>query len=130
MKLFRNIIFISNLIYRYNNFQEIYPKLLVNLQGPHGIIITGFSYRQAFQKSNQNALHTGISTRAVKSQSSLSFADLGFQLGFEFQNFMIGLHYDFGLRDATSYKAPSHSFEISLRLMGEYDNQFNFAPRF
>lgn len=127
---FRNIIFISNLIYRYNNFQEIYPKLLVHMQGPHGVFITGFSYRQAFQKASQNAIHTGITTRTVKNQSSLTIADIGFQLGFELQNFMIGLHYDFGLKDATTYKSPSHSFEISLRLMGEYDNQYNFAPRF
>lgn len=127
---FKNILFITNLTYRYNNFEEIYPKLLVHLQGPHGIIITGISYRKAFQKSNQSAFHTGISARTAKSESSLAVTDLGLQLGLELGNFMIGLNYDFGIADLTRYKSPTQSFELSLRLMGEYDNQYNLAPRF
>lgn len=127
---FSSIIWMSHLVYRYDAFNEISPRMLLQWQGPHGMLLPGFSYRRAMLKNNQTAVHMGVSSRIVKNYDAFSISDLGLQLGLELQTFMVGLQYEFGLRDATKYGAPTHSFEISLRLMGAYENQFQFAPRF
>jgi hypothetical protein len=46
------------------------------------------------------------------------------------KNFVIGMSYDFGLRDVISYGRPSHSFEISITLLGDYDDGGFICPEF
>lgn len=33
------------------------------------------------------------------------------------------MHYDFGIRDVAKYASPTHSIEVSLSLIGNYDNE-------
>lgn len=127
---FKSISFIGQMVHRYDAFNEISPRVLIQFQGPHGIILPGISYRKAFLHNNQSAVHFGLSTRMVRSNQSFSFTDIGLQTGVEWQNFLLGIQYDVGIRDASRYSSTSHSFEISLRLMGAYDNEFQFAPKF
>ena len=104
---------------------------MYSAQGPHAIILTGLTYRKTFYQLNETAFHGGISSRLVKSNQGITPADIGFQLGIELTNMVIGIQYDFGIHDALKYKAPSHSFEISLSLYGEaQETETLMLPRF
>ncbi len=122
--------FITNLSYIYDKYNTIYPKLFISSQGPHQIIQVGTSYRHADYSVKQTAIHAGVSLRIVNTPSAILPVDLGLLAGYEIKNFIIGLHYDIGLRDAIKYGRPSHSFEISLSLVGDYDNEGFVCPQF
>lgn len=122
--------FIGNFIYQLGNFDELYPRFMMTLNGPHGIFITGLAYRKSFYNLNQTALHAGLSTRIIKGTESISPADIGLQIGFEIKNFIIGLHYDIGIKDQIKYNNATHSFEISLNLLGSYENGGYICPSF
>ncbi|MBK8449853.1 MAG: type IX secretion system membrane protein PorP/SprF [Saprospiraceae bacterium] len=121
---------ILNLIYNVNSYTDIYPRLLITNQGQHFMINTGLSFRRSFYTLNQTAFHSGVSTRLVKNLNSIVPADLGLQVGFEIKNFIIGLHYDFGIKDAIQYKSPTHSMEISFTLISNYDYEGYICPSF
>ncbi len=121
---------ILNFIYHSNSYFDIYPRLLYVFEGPHQLINTGISVRKAFYTLNETALHAGVTTRIVKNLSSYIPTDLGLHLGFEIKNFVIGLHYDLGIKDAVKYSSPTHSFEISLSLLGDYENGGFLCPTF
>lgn len=121
---------ILNLIYHSSSSLDIYPKLLFSVQSPHQLLNAGISIRKSFYTLNQTAFHAGVSTRVVKNLNSYIPADLGLNLGFEIKNFLIGLHYDIGIKDAVKYSDATHSFEISLSLIGNYDNAGFICPTF
>ncbi|HRG69523.1 MAG TPA: PorP/SprF family type IX secretion system membrane protein [Saprospiraceae bacterium] len=116
--------------YKINNFTDLYPKVLVSAQGAHLLTNIGFSIRRSFYNLNQTAIHTGINTRIIKNLNAIIPADLGFLVGFEIKGFLIGMHYDFGIRDALKYASPTNSVEISLSLIGNYDNEGFICPTF
>ncbi len=125
-----NVTGIINISYRLNNFTDFYPKLLVSSQGAHFLTNIGMNLRRSFYTLNQTAVHFGVNTRVVKNERSLAPVDLGFLVGFEIKNFILGMHYDIGIRDAVKYGAPTHSMEISLSLIGNYDNEGFICPTF
>jgi hypothetical protein len=119
-----------NFIYHSSSSLDLYPRLLVSMQGPHHLINTGIAFRKSFYTLNQTAFHAGINTRIIKNLNSYIPADLGFNVGFEIKDFVIGIQYDFGIRDATKYSAPTHSFEFTLSIIGNYDNAGFICPTF
>lgn len=88
------------------------------------------SIRRSFYNLNQTAIHAGMNTRLIKNLGGIIPADLGFLLGFEIKSFIIGMHYDFGIRDVAKYASPTHSIEVSLSLIGNYDNEDLFVQHF
>ncbi len=123
--------FILNLLCKVTNLDELYPKIMYSVQGPHGIIIAGLGYRKSFYQLNETAFHGGITSRMVRSMQGISPVDIGLQFGIELKTFVIGIQYDFGINDAFKYKAPSHSFELSLSLYGEpQETETSLLPRF
>ncbi len=121
---------ILNLIYHSSSSLDIYPKLLLSVQNPHQLLNAGISIRKSFYTLNQTAFHMGVSTRVVRNLNSYIPADLGLSVGFEIKNFLIGMHYDIGIKDAVKYSSPTNSFEISLSLIGNYDNEGFICPTF
>jgi type IX secretion system PorP/SprF family membrane protein len=121
---------IVNLMYHSSSTLDIYPKLLLTLQGPHQLLNTGVSVRKSFYNLNQTAFHAGLTTRIISNLNSYTPADLGFHVGFEIKDFIIGLHYDLGIKDAVKYGSPTNSFEISFSLLGNYDRSDNICPTF
>ncbi len=121
---------IVNFIYQSSSSLDLYPRLLISLQGPHQIINSGISFRKSFYTLNQTAFHAGINCRIIKNLNSYIPADIGINLGFEIKDFVLGLQYDFGIRDAAKYAAPTHSFEITLSIIGNYDNEGFICPTF
>ena len=121
---------IVNANYKINNFTDLIPKLLISTQGPHFLTNLGMSIRRSFYNLNQTAIHAGMNTRLIKNLGGIIPADIGFLLGFEIKSFIIGMHYDFGIRDVAKYASPTHSIEVSLSLIGNYDNEGFICPTF
>ncbi len=121
---------ILNFSYKIDNFRQLFPKLYFATQGPLQILQTGINYRQAFYSLNQTAIHAGIALRSVSSTSFFTPVDFGLLLGFEVKRFIIGMQYDIGLRDAIKYQNPTHSFEISISIVGDYTNEGFICPEF
>ncbi|MBK7231363.1 MAG: PorP/SprF family type IX secretion system membrane protein [Saprospiraceae bacterium] len=121
---------IFNFVYEITKYEQIIPRIFIGTQGPHTIIQIGTGYRKSFYSINQTALHTAVSLRNVASGTSITPVDLGLQIGFEIKSFIIGLHYDIGLRDAIRFSNPTHSFELGLTWIGNYDNDGYVCPKF
>lgn len=127
---YSKFIALVNFIYHSSSSLDLYPRFFLSAQGPHQIFQTGISLRKAFYTLNQTAFHAGVNTRIIKNFDSYTPSDLGVHLGFEIKNFIIGFHYDLGIKDAVKYSAPTHSFEISLALIGNFDNDGYICPSF
>ncbi|MBK7466344.1 MAG: PorP/SprF family type IX secretion system membrane protein [Saprospiraceae bacterium] len=122
--------FIANLTYSISSLRQLYPRLLYSYQGPHQLAVFGANYRHGFYSLKQTAVHAGAAIRVAKSKNLYTPVDLVLQSGFEMKNFILGLSYDFGLRNVISYGRPSHSFEISITLLGDYDDGGFICPEF
>lgn len=121
---------IANFTYDISSLRQLYPRLLYSFQGAHQIAIIGTNYRHGFYNLKQTAIHTGASLRIAKNEKLYKPIDLSLLAGFEINNFVIGLSYDFGLRDVFAYNRPSHSIELSLTLIGDYDDGGFICPKF
>ncbi len=121
---------IANFVYKLNQNEQIIPRVHYSAQFPHQLISAGVNYRKSFYNFNQTAFHSGISFRMAGSESSYSLTDIGLLVGFELKKAVIGFHYDFGIRDASKYSQLNNSFEISISLTGDYNNQNFICPEF
>jgi type IX secretion system PorP/SprF family membrane protein len=127
---FRRINLSGSLSYLQNKHNIYSPRILYSIQGPHQLILAGLQYKRTFYNLNQTAVHFGILSRISNSQPSFALNDLGLTTGFEWKNVIVGLHYDFGIRDGIRYNKPTHSFEFSISLIGNYDNEGFICPEF
>ncbi|MFN8281310.1 MAG: PorP/SprF family type IX secretion system membrane protein [Saprospiraceae bacterium] len=127
---FPRINFITNLSYQIDRSQQFFPRLHLSLQGPHQLLQVGANYRRSFYNFSQTAYHAGISLRSASTVNGFTPVDLGFLIGFEIKKVIIGLHYDAGLRDLSKYGQLTHSFELSISLVGDYNNQSFICPEF
>ncbi|MCC6816716.1 MAG: PorP/SprF family type IX secretion system membrane protein [Saprospiraceae bacterium] len=121
---------ITNLTYKINQFEQIFPRLHFSAQFPHQLIQTGLTYRRSFYNFSQTAFHGGLSMRIAGSDNGYTYTDLGLLVGFELKKTVIGFHYDFGIRDASKFSHLNNSFEISISLTGDYNNQSFICPEF
>lgn len=127
---FTRINILGNLTYQLDRNQQIFPRIHYSLQGPHGLLQIGASYRKSYYTFNQTAIHAGMSLRSVSTAKSLTPVELGFLVGFEIKKIIIGLHYDAGIRDLAKYNQLTNSFEISISIVGDYNNQSFICPEF
>ncbi|MEP7197747.1 MAG: PorP/SprF family type IX secretion system membrane protein [Saprospiraceae bacterium] len=127
---FSRINFITNLTYNYDQHQQFFPRLHYSKQGPQQLIQFGLSYRKSFYNFSQTAFHAGVSLRNAASETFFTPTDLGFLIGFEIKKVIVGLHYDAGISDAARYRNLTNSFEISISLIGDYNNQNFICPEF
>lgn len=119
-----------NFIYQLSKSESFIPKMYFSTQGPHAILQLGTGYRKSFYSLNQTAFHAGLAVRSVNSVDYFTPVDFGLQIGFEIRNFIIGFQYDIGIRDALKYSIPTHSYEIGISWIGNYDNQGYICPKF
>ncbi len=127
---FRRINFTAAISYLVDKLNQYSPRIFYSIQGPHHFMVAGLQYKRSFYNLNQTALHMGVTGRLSNSQPTIALNDLGFTVGLEWNNTIIGFHYDLGVRDAIKFNRPTHSFEFSLLLIGNYDNEGFICPEF
>lgn len=113
-----------------NELISLSPRALFINQGPHNQINFGTGARLGRFSSDTQAFHLGAFLRLVRDESTYTPDGLVVMTGFEYSNMLIGLSYDIGLRDLVSDKQGVGAFELSITYIGEYENDFNFCPKF
>lgn len=106
------------------------PRIMYVAQGQHQQILAGLNLRYEIVESNGRAVQVGAWVRPVKDIDNFDLAALVLMFGIEFDQLNIGLSYDASLSDLSNQYSRLSSFEISLRYIGEYQNDSFFCPEF
>jgi hypothetical protein len=128
-KLFYKMNTYAGLVYDWPAGSSLYPRVLFSLQGPHMEIVGGANYKYQLSQ-RRTALHAGLMMRATKDLETIGPDAVIPFLGFEYDSLLIGMSYDLSLRSFTSEIAAHKAFEITIRYIGEHDNEDMYCPSF
>lgn len=106
------------------------PRVFIATQGNHAQANLGANFRLQFTDYGTTAFHLGSSVRGVRSDKTLGFDAASLMVGFELNNFLLGMSYDVNLKGLGAYNRNQGSFEFSLGYLGDYDNDAILCPKF
>lgn len=106
------------------------PRAMFVSQGQHQQMLLGLNLRYELIESNGRAFQVGAWLRAVNEFDQYNLAAAVLMFGLEIDRLNIGLSYDAGVTDFSNQYSRLSSFEISLRYIGEYQNDSFFCPEF
>jgi type IX secretion system PorP/SprF family membrane protein len=106
------------------------PRAFVAVQGNHAQLNLGTNFRVQFNDYGTTAVHFGAWGRAARSSKAINFDAASVMVGFELNNFLLGMSYDLNLKGLSAYNRNQGAFEISLGYLGDYDNDAILCPKF
>ncbi|MBK7870112.1 MAG: PorP/SprF family type IX secretion system membrane protein [Saprospiraceae bacterium] len=110
---------------------QLLPRALVYKQGPHTAANIGSNIRFLINDLGNTALHLGGWARPVSNQDNSFSVDAAVvMLGLEFNTFLLGLSYDANLNYLNTSNKRQGAFEISIALLGQYENETVLCPSF
>lgn len=110
---------------------DLSPRAIIAIQGPHTEINAGTNIRFSLGEFSKAAFHLGGWLRPVTNEeSSFDLDAVVVMVGFELNNFLLGLSYDITLNDLTSNRQGQGAFEVSIAYLGEYENETILCPKF
>ncbi len=90
-------------------------------------IATNLKWDYIEQKAS---FHLGLMLKSVHGVDGLAPRFFSPMVGFEKNAFLIGLSYDAYIGETLAGNTGLNAFELSLRFIGEHENEFNFCPEF
>lgn len=109
---------------------SVTPRLVVFSQGTHQQLQIGSGIRSVMSDVKQTALHAGLWGRMTHDIDSYAFRDVVAMVGIEFQQVIFGFSYDLSINDIASYPGGQHTFELSIRYIGNYEDEGFYCPQF
>jgi type IX secretion system PorP/SprF family membrane protein len=109
---------------------EVQPRALLLLQGPHMEVNLGTNFRHKITERGGTYLHFGPWLRLSRDEESVGVESLVFSVGYEIENFMLGISYDHSVSDLVNDRKGLNALEISISYLGEVDNNDGFCPTF
>jgi type IX secretion system PorP/SprF family membrane protein len=109
---------------------DISPRFIFLQQGKKQVTQLSTLFRFKFAERTGQYFHLGPQLRMVKDAGGSSLESASLMLGFEKNNFILGLSYDWGISSVIKDSRNFSTLEISLMYIGEYDNDTNFCPQF
>lgn len=106
------------------------PRIYVASQGQYAQATLGANFRLQFTDYGSTAFHTGAWIRGVKNAKGIGTDAVSVMVGYELNNFLLGLSYDLNLTGLTQYNRNQNAFEISIGYLGDYDNDTILCPKF
>lgn len=106
------------------------PRVYIASQGAHAQLNLGTNFRFQFTDYGSTAFHTGAWVRGVRRNNSVGVDAAALMIGYELNNFLLGISYDLNLRGLSVYNRNQGAFEISLGYLGDYDNDTILCPKF
>jgi type IX secretion system PorP/SprF family membrane protein len=106
------------------------PRAYVAVQGGHAQLNLGTNFRLQFTDYGTTAFHLGAWARGVRSNKTVGFDAASVMVGYELNNFLLGMSYDLNLKGISAYSRNQGTFEISLGYLGDYDNDAILCPKF
>lgn len=110
--------------------QSLLPRIWYIQQGPHKLFTLGTLFKTPLDQDNIKSLHAGGFLRIVNGEKSMALESFIPMIGFELGNVNIGLSYDANLRRLAPSYFQQSIFELSLSILGNYDNDSFFCPKF
>lgn len=112
-------------------FRNTYsPRIYIANQGAHAQLNVGTNFRFQFTDYGSTAFHTGAWIRGVRNNKSVGFDAASVMVGYELNNFLLGISYDINLKGLNVYNRNQSAFEFSLGYLGNYDNDTILCPKF
>lgn len=112
-----------------NQTLSFIPRVLYVSQGEHSEANVAAQFKFSFFEA-RSALYTGIWLKNVHGVDGLKPRYVSPSVGIQRGGFIIGLSYDVYLAETLVGNPGLNGFELSLRFIGEHDNEFNFCPQF
>ncbi|MDH3247138.1 MAG: type IX secretion system membrane protein PorP/SprF, partial [Saprospiraceae bacterium] len=82
-------------------------------------------------QTDETKFHLGGWVRIVQDfDDSFSPDALGLMAGISLQELLIGLSYDFNLRDLVDFRTGQGALEVSISYFGNYDSDEGICPSF
>lgn len=106
------------------------PRIMYVVQGKHQQMLAGINLRYEILESNGRAFQVGAWLRGVNEYDQYNLSALVLMVGIEMNKLNIGLSYDNHLSNISSSFERLGTFEISMRYIGEYQNDSFFCPEF
>lgn len=110
--------------------KQIFPRLMVAIQGPHIQFDAGTSLRASLDDFSSMAIHFGAWVRPVKFDTGFNLDAVIAMVGFEYENVLFGLSYDANINSLANYSKVHGAFELSVVYLGEYENETILCPTF
>lgn len=109
---------------------SLQPRINLLVQGSHSELNVGTNIRYKPDPQSAQYLHFGLHSRGVKNYNGYGFESLIGMVGYERNNFILGISYDQALSKLIRDRRSLSSLELSLIYIGEYHNEDNFCPQF
>jgi type IX secretion system PorP/SprF family membrane protein len=108
----------------------IQPRLNILIHGQHLEANLGTQFRYKIDPKSGQYFTFGVYARGVKNYDKFGLESVIGMVGYERNNFLIGLSYDEALTQLIRDRRSLSSLEISIIYIGEYHNDDNFCPQF
>lgn len=98
---------------------QLTPRLIAKMQGPYQLVMAGSTARIRLKGITENAVHFGAFLQAGSSaKAAFQLHTASLLVGYEFDNFSLGLSYDVGLVNQYNLRNNPGNFELSLTHFG------------
>lgn len=97
----------------------ISPRVYAFAQGPHLVTNAGSNLRFLLNDTNGSAIHLGGYVRGVGSEDTFGVDSAVSMVGFEINNFLLGMSYDIGLNGLQTSRRHQGAFELNIAYLGK-----------
>lgn len=108
----------------------INPRLLYMSQGPHNQILLSNLFKVKGLQDDTKSFFFGPAIRMDNDVSGFGVESLILQAGIEYNSMIFGLSYDHNMDDLFSNRRGLGAFELSINILGQYENEDTFCPTF
>ncbi len=110
---------------------KISPRTYFTSQGSHLSLSLGNVFILEPSSTDEFNFHLGAWISLVRDfDNAIQPNAVGLLAGMGFGNLLVGLSYDFNIRDIINYQTGQGSFEISITYSGDYEDEGGLCPTF
>jgi type IX secretion system PorP/SprF family membrane protein len=128
--LFRKFSFHTGATFQRGERLSFQPRINVLTQEKHFEANVGTQFRYKINPQAGQYLTFGLYARGVKNFDNYGLESLIGLVGYERNNFLVGISYDQAITQLIRDRRSLPSLEISIIYIGEYHNDDNFCPQF
>jgi len=110
-----------------DDFMSVFPRFMYQRQGIMDMATLGVNLKTDIYFWS---IHTGVFARGAGVNNKYNFDSAGLLLGFEINNWQVGVSYDIGIPSIVNYSRNQGTFELTLSYFGLYVNDDLLCPTF
>lgn len=121
--LYAKFIFYTYFSWAVSNDLSLTPRIITKVQGPNSLTSVGGTARVKLKGFQEQAMHLGVFLHSGKTiHSSFKPHTVSLLMGYELNNFNLGLSYDVGVVNRYNWSQNVGNFELSLTYFGFLQN--------